>query len=646
MPTVNTPLSLQLTTPLGPDKLVATGLSGSEGISELFLFTVTASATADGLDAGAVTGKAVTLTLVDGAGLTRSINGIATRVAVCGKSWSIDLRPWTWLLGLASDNRIFQQKSAPDIVKAVFADAGFTDFQDKLTGSYAARDYCVQYQETNLAFVLRLFEDEGIWFSFSHEDGKHTLVMGDDCSAHAACANVSAVKFLELTSSRNWLENNRVEALSLEHNVVTGKYQSEDFNFETPTAELKANAAGSGPAYQIYDYPGWYQTKDAGDARAGKRLQIFEAMTKILSGRADVRHFTAGGKITISGHPDSALNGDWVLAEVRHDAAPGAYANSFTAFPADVVFRPARRTRKPRIAGSHTAIVTGKAGEEIWTDSYGRIKVQFPWDQLGKHDENTTCWIRVAQSWAGKSWGAWVLPRIGQEVVVTFLDGDPDRPLVTGCVYNGDNSLPYPLPDNQTRSTLKSNSSKGGAGYNEIRFEDKADAEEIFVHARKDLNIEVEKGNRTVTVMEGNDSLTISKGNRTTTITEGNETHEVQKGTRAITVKDAETHTNQADFTHEVKGNYTLKVSGDFLLQVSGKITVKSDGDALVQSGAAGTVKTGTSLTLQSGTDLTAKAGTGATLQGGTTVEVKGSASGTVDGGGMLTVKGGMVKIN
>jgi len=638
MPSTNTPLSLQISTPLGSDKLVATGLSGEEGLSSLFLFTVTASATADGLDPGAVSGKAVTLTLVDGAGLTRFINGIATRVAVCGKSWSIDLRPWPWLLGLASDNRIFQNKSVPDIVKAVFSDAGFSDYQDKLTGSYATRDYCVQYHETNLAFVLRLLEDEGIWYSFTHADGKHTLVLGDDPSAHAACANVSAVTALDLPAEKNWLENNRVEALVLEQAVVSGKYQSDDFNFETPATELKAQADGGATPYQIYDYPGGHQSKDAGESRASKRLQIFEAQAKSLSGRADVRHFTAGGKITLSGHPDSALNGDWVLASVRHDAAPGAYGNRFTAFPASVVFRPPRLTPRPRIAGSQTAIVTGKAGEEIWTDSYGRIKVQFPWDQLGKNDENTTCWIRVAQSWAGKSWGAWVLPRIGQEVVVTFLDGDPDRPLVTGCVYNGDHSLPYALPDNQTRSTLKSNSSKGGAGYNEIRFEDKADSEEIFVHARKDLTIEVEKGNRAVTVMEGHDSLTISKGNRATTITEGNETHAVQKGTRSLSVKDNETHTNQADFSHEVKGNYTLKVSGDFLLQVSGKITLKSDGDALVQSGAAGTVKTGTGLTLQ--------AGTAASLQGGTTVEVKGSASGTVDGGGMLTVKGGMVKIN
>lgn len=646
MVTTNDTQSLQVTTPLGKDKLVASGFSGTEYISAPFHFTLTASATEDGLAPATVSGKSVTVTLIDGDGKKRLINGLATRVAVTGKSWSLDMRPWLWVLHLGSDNRIFQQKTVPEIIKAVFDGAGFTDYKDSLTGSYTARDYCVQFAESNYAFVHRLMEDEGIWYCFEHADGKHTLVLGDDASGHVACPNAATAKFLELPPEKNWLENNRVEALTLELAVATSKYQADDFNFETPSTELKAQASGTGSDQQIYEYPGGYDKKDAGDGRAAKRLAAFEAETKSVTAHSDIRHFVAGTKFTLTNHPDDALNADWVLATVSHQASPGSYANNFTAFPADVVFRPIPRTQRPRIAGSQTAIVTGKSGEEIWTDKYGRIKVQFHWDQLGKKDENTTCWIRVAQSWAGKSWGAWTLPRIGQEVVVSFLDGDPDRPLVTGCVYNGENSLPYALPDNQTRTTLKSNSSKQGEGYNEIRFEDKKDSEEIFVHARKDMNIEVEKGNRAVTIMEGNDSLTISKGNRTTTITEGNETHDVSKGTRAITVKDNETHTNSADFTHEVKGNFTLKVTGDLTIQATGKISMKSDADVTVEAGTTGTVKSGTSMTVQSGTDLTAKAGTGATLQGGTTVEVKGSASGTVDGGGMLTVKGGMVKIN
>lgn len=638
MPKTNANQSLQLTTPLGTDKLVATGLTGTEYLSAPFEFVLNAVATADGLDPAKVSGKSVTATLIDGDGKNRFINGLATRVAITGKQWSLDLRPWLWMLTLGSDNRIFQNKTVPEILKAVFDGAGFSDYSDKLTASYAAREYCVQYNETNFAFVHRLMEEEGIWYRFEHADGKHTLVLGDDASAHVACSEVSSAKFLELPAEKNWLENNRVESATIELSVVTGKYQTDDFNFESPSTELKTQVRGAGSDQQVYAYPGGYAKKDAGESFASKRLQALEAQTKILTAKSDVRHFAAGCKFALTGHPDTALNIDWVLTEVRHDAAPSQYANVFAAIPADVAFRPLPHTPKPHIAGSQTAIVTGKAGEEIWTDKYGRIKVQFHWDQLGKKDENTTCWIRVAQSWAGKSWGAWTLPRIGQEVVVSFLDGDPDRPLVTGCVYNGDNSLPYALPDSQTRTTLKSNSSKNGAGYNEIRFEDKTDAEEIFVHARKDLNIEAEKGNRAVTVMEGNDSLTVSKGNRATTISEGNETHAVSKGTREITVKGNETHTDEADYSHEVKGNYTLKVTGDLTIQVSGKIAIQSSADV--------TVKAGTSLTAQSGTGLAAKAGTSATLQGGTTVEVKGAASGTVDGGGMLTVKAGMVKIN
>lgn len=654
MPSTNDNQSLQLTTPLGKDKLIASSLDGGESISQPFHFTVIATAAEDGLDVSSVLGKTVTASLVDGDGKTRYINGLAARVVVQGRQWVIELRPWLWMLHLTSDNRIFQSKTAVEIIKAVFDGAGYSDYKDSTTATYAQREYCVQYGETSFDFVCRLMEDEGIWYSFEHADGKHTLVLADDSSAHTACPQVSAAKYLDLPPEKGWLENNRVEQVSVTQAVTVGKVQADDYNFTTPSTELKVNAAGSG-TFQIYDYPGGYDTKDAGSTMANKRLQSFEAVAKLMDGRSDVRHFTAGCKFTLSNHPDTSLNADWALLSVSHSARPNEYGNSYSAFPADTVFRPPRATPRPRIPGTQTALVVGKSGEEIWTDQYGRIKVQFHWDQLGTKDENSSCWIRVAQPWAGKSWGAWTLPRVGQEVVVSFLEGDPDRPLVTGTVYNGENSLPYALPDEQTKTTLKSNTSKGGAGYNEIRFEDKADSEEIFVHARKDMNIEVEKGNRAATIMEGDDSLTVSKGNRTTTIskgnltttvTEGNETHEVQKGTRAVTVKDNETHTNSADFTHEVKGNYTLKVTGDLSIQVSGKMTLKSDGDMIVQTGASGTVKSGTSLTVQSGTDLTAKAGTGATLQGGTTVEVKGSASGTVDGGGMLAVKGGMVQIN
>jgi type VI secretion system secreted protein VgrG len=256
-------------------------------------------------------------------------------------------------------------------------------------------------------------------------------------------------------------------------------------------------------------------------------------------------------------------------------------------------------------------MVVGKSGEEIWTDQYGRIAVQFHWDQIGQHNENSSCWIRVSQNWAGRSWGTIFLPRIGQEVVVSFLEGNPDYPLVTGCVYNAAYMVPYTLPDDQTKSTIKTNSSKGGSGFNELRFEDKAGSEEIFIQAQKDMNVTV-LNNQTATITN----------DRTVTVSKGNETHAVQTGTRTLTVKGNETHTNSGDYSLSVSGNYTLKVSGNLSIDVSGSIAVKS----------------GTSFDNNAGTEMTNKAGTTLTNQA--------SASQTVDGGGMLTLKGGLVKIN
>jgi type VI secretion system secreted protein VgrG len=261
------------------------------------------------------------------------------------------------------------------------------------------------------------------------------------------------------------------------------------------------------------------------------------------------------------------------------------------------------------IPGTQAAVVTGKSGEEIWTDQYGRVKVQFYWDQAGKHDETSSCWIRVSQPWAGKQWGGMFLPRIGQEVIVAFLDGNPDRPVIVGTLYNASQTAPYTLPDDQTKSTIKSSSSKGGSGFNEIRFEDKAGSEEVFIQAQKDM---------TVTVLN----------NQTTTVTK-DESLTVQ-GKRTITVTDKEAHTNQADYSSDVTGNFTLKVSGNLSIQASGSVSIKS----------------GTTFANEAGTSLSNKSGTDMTNDAGTTLSSKAAASQTVDGGGMLTLKGGLVKIN
>jgi type VI secretion system secreted protein VgrG len=506
-------------------------------------------------------------------------------------------------------------------------------------------------------------EQFGIWYYFEHVSGTHTMVLADDPSAIQAGPNAS-VPYLELPVDKDWIQDVRVQSAASELSVATGKFQSTDFNFTTPSTSLLSNAAGTTGTMQIYDYPGLYQAKGDGDSIAALRIQEFAAPTSQLNGTSSVRGFAAGTQFTLTGHPSSALNVAWALRAVSHEAERNLYRNSFTAFPASVTFRPPRLAIKPRIAGTQTAMVVGTSGQEIYTDQYGRIKVQFHWDQLGTNDQNSSCWIRVSQTWAGKSWGAFVLPRIGQEVVVSFLEGDPDQPLVTGCVYNGDFPVPYTLPDYQTRTTLKSNSSTGGGGSNELCFEDKAGSEEVYFHAQKDLveviensrsttintsddTLTIAKGNRSETISQGNDTLTISQGNRSVTISQGNDgltisqgnrTLEVTQGNESVTIGGTRTVSVTGNESLTAKANVTWDVSGDFTLKVSGNVTIQAGGTLTLKSGTSMTVQSGTSMSVQSGTDLT--------LQGGTQFTLKGAASGTVDGGGSLAVKGGMVQIN
>jgi type VI secretion system secreted protein VgrG len=646
-------LSLAVTTPLGKDVLILQELTGTESLSELFHFTlVMRSATGvQDLDLTKLVNQSLTVTLTGDQGAKRIINGLCTRVVQTATSYIAELRPWLWKLGLASDCRIFQTKTAVEIIKQVCTDLGYNDLKDSTTATYAQRDYCVQYDETSLNFVLRLMEDEGIFYSFSHEDGKHTLVLADDVSACADIAGTATVPYLLLPTGKQWLVADHITDCSLEQGVVSGNYQSDDYNFTTPSTELKATAAGTITGHTIYEYPGHYQIKDTGDSRAALRIAELQAPAKSLSGAGLVRAFTAGCKFTLKSHPRSDLNAAWVLHSVSHRAAAREYDNRFTALPAETVFRPRRRTPVPRIAGSQTATVVGKSGEEIYTDQYGRIKVQFHWDQLGKKDENSSCWVRVSQGWAGKNWGSFFLPRIGMEVLVSFLEGNPDQPIVTGCVYNGTNPVPYTLDADQTKSTIKTNSSKDGKGYNEIRFEDKTDSEELYIQAQKDMTVLV-NNQRTVTIDKADDTLTLNEGNRTITVTKGNETLSV-KGTRGVTVEGAETRTNKDAFSQTVTKDYTLKVDGDLSIEASGAITITAGKGLTVKSTQAMSLTSSAGLTAKATSDATVqgmnatlKADVGATVQGGATLSLKGSAQATLDGGGMTTIKGGLIKLN
>lgn len=607
-------LTLSVDTPLGDDAFLLKGLRGTEGLSQLFRYEFTLASEQAEIDFSQIVGQSVTASIALGDGETlRYVNGIVTHFTQHDSDprlwfYRAVVEPKFWLGTRKADCRIFQDQSVTDIIETVLGELGVTDYSLETAGAYAAREYCVQYNETSFDFLSRLMEAEGIFYFFRHEEGKHTLVLADDSDVHEDCPGAASV-FYRPDQSGVREDEDAIFQLAYTERVATDAFAARDYNFEQPTTDLTTTAEGgaSGSDMEVYEYPGGYAAKDAGDALADLRLQAFETPTKELSGRSTVKSFIAGYKFTLDWHERPSLNADYLIRELTISADADRYENRFTAQPATHPFRPARLARAPRIHGGQTALVVGKSGEEIWTDEFGRIKVQFPWDREGAQDENSSCFVRVAQGWAGKSWGSWFLPRIGMEVVVSFLEGDPDRPLVTGCVYNGDNRQTYTLPDDQTKSWIKTNSSKGGEGSNELRFEDKAGEEEVYLHAQKDWNSEVENA-RTTTIKEGDDTLTLEQGSRTLEVQTGDETHSIA-GSRTLSVDGAQDHTTGDGFTHKVTGDYTLKVSGDLTINATGTVTIKA-GDAMVlQAGADGTLKAGQNLTVQSGMDFTQKSG-------------------------------------
>jgi len=676
---------ISISTPLGADKLLIRSFRGEERISGLFHFFVEMQAEDNALDFSQIVGKSVTISIKVSDDTTRYINAIVGRFVQGATdarftTYFAELHPWFWLLTMSADCRIWQNKSVIDIVTGLFGELGFTDYKNSTTGTYTALEYCVQYNETTFEFISRLLETAGIFYFFSHEDGKHTLVLGDDSSAFADCAGAATVDYGIYGNSP---VQNSILSCTIEEMVIPGKYAVDDFGFETPSTDLMGSTdstvATNGSTRRIYEYPGGFAKKDDAESLAKLRLEAEEAPRKVLRGESLAAAFTAGGKTTMAKHYRDDANAAYVLSRVSHAAMQDSYSNSFEAFPSANTYRPRRKTRKPVIPGSQTAIVVGKSGEEIWTDKYGRVKVQFHWDQKGTNDENSSCWIRVAQGWAGKAWGAMFLPRIGAEVVVSFLDGDPDRPLITGSVYNAEQTIPYTLPTDQTKSTIKSNTSKGGAGFNEIRFEDKKDSEEIFIQAQKDYNVVInnnetrkvgfvkkDKGdvtvdiynNRTVTLDQGNDKLEIKTGNREMLVDTGNDTVTVA-GTRTVKVTKAETHTNEDAFTQDVTKDYTLTVKGNLVIDVTGTVTIKSKQDMTLQSSMGITAKATNDVMVQ-GMNVTNKASMDATVQGmnvnnkasmnlnneGTMVASKASGMHNVEASGILTVKGSLVKIN
>jgi type VI secretion system secreted protein VgrG len=627
-----------ITTPLS-DSLHVVAFSGTEALSDTFLWEVELSCANASVDFTQIVGQPVALTVTLPSGDSQFFHGVVTAFRQGGQdstgsvTYFARVEPWFALLRMNVQQQIFQNKTALDIIKAVFGALSLSDFKDSTTGTYTPREYCVQYGETTFDFLSRLMESEGIFYFFTHTATAHTLVLADDASAYTPVPGSATLQFAP--TERPWEQIDAVTSGHLEQRLVPVQVSADDFNFVTPTTDLYSTTSGTGggkysTALSIYQYPGIFQAQADGETATGLTLTSLEAEQQMFSGITASRAFHAGGKFTLAGHYRADANTEYVLRSVQHSyaAANNRYSCTFRAFPSANTFRPPQGTPPAIIRGVQTAIVVGKSGEEIWTDQYGRIKVKFHWDQSSAQDDTASCWIRVAQGWAGQQWGAFFLPRVGQEVIVQFLEGNPDRPIVTGCVYNGAQTVPYALPGEQTKTTIKSSSSKGNSGNNELRFEDKAGSEEVFLQAQKDLNITVLgdqtstiTNNRSTTVSQKDDTLTISQGNRTVAVSQGNETHTVG-GKRDLTVTGNETHTNQAKFTQTV--------TGDFALSISGNLTISVDG----------------SVSIQAGTTLTQKASTGMSLQSDGTMESKANATNSVQGQAMVEVKGGLVKIN
>jgi type VI secretion system secreted protein VgrG len=489
--------------------------------------------------------------------------------------------PALWKLRHVRRSRIFQRLSVPEIVSSVLGDGG-VEHRVSLNATYRTREYCVQYGESDLDFVSRLLEDEGIFYYFEHEPGRHTLVLAD---AVGACAPLPGDKVLPFREpSAMPAESEYVDAFSSSFEVCPAAVALRDFNYLSPAVDLGVRVQGEGDGHlELYEFPGGYEDGGTGKALAKVRLEEARVRARTAAGSSFSRRLSSGSVFDLADHPVDDLDGGYLVLAVRHrghqpevlphsavhDGKQERYRNDFECIRTDVPFRPERRTARPFIPGPQTAIVVGPPGEEIHCDEHGRVKVQFHWDREGGHDDRSSCWIRVSQAWAGPGWGALYLPRIGQEVVVEFLEGDPDRPIVTGAVYNGMNPPPLSLPADKTQSTLRSASSPGSDGSNELRFEDAAGQEEVYLHAQRDLSVAVEN-DRTESV-GGNDQLTVQKDRRREV--GGNQTLAVQKNDTSTVGGDQSLGVG-ASRTVTVGGSHTETVGADQSVTVGGVLNV------------------------------------------------------------------------
>lgn len=604
---------LKIVTPLGADVLRLVRFEGTEEISTLFRFDLELLSTDGEIDPRAIVGKRVSFGVeMPNEETMRWFDGFVRQFSYLGKDdrqhhYHAEVVPWLWFCTQTADCRIFQEMTLPEIVKKVLGEREFAKFEfNGISQKHPKWENCTQYRETDYAFIARLLEQEGLFYFFKHEQGQHTMVISDSRRSHYDCIE-NSVAFSALLSAPDPYD--QITRWEHRYQFKSGKYTFNDYNFKTPSSDVASTTTSivkfaNNSAYEVFDYPGDVETKDEADHDVKLRMEEQELSTDVVVGKSKCRSFTAGGKFKIAEHHNPKESGkSYVLTGVRHHANLGGeysggdgtsgevtYENDFTAIPDSVVYRPSRVTAKPFVRGLQTAVVVGDPGEEIHVDEFGRIRVHFHWDRYKKTEHDSSCWIRVMQPIAGEKWGFQFIPRVGQEVVVSFLEGDPDRPLVTGSVYHAEHMPPYDLPANKTQSGIKTRSTLSGtsSNFNEIRFEDKKGEEQLYMQAEKDKQVLV-KNNNAETI--GN-CETVSVG-----------------VDRSKSVGNNETSSIGVNRTETVGGDESITIGGNQSVQIGANKTHIVGANSVEQVGVAKTIVAGTNVVISAGVSITLQCG-------------------------------------
>lgn len=469
---------LTLQSDLGDDVLRPVRFEYESELNKPFRLEIEMRALQDDLGVDKVLGKALGLRIMSTDGSDRWLHGIVASMAYEGRGqagdpgdrhqarWRVVVRPWIWLLGRGQNSRIFQEMTAPEIVAEVFREAGFSDFEESLNGTYSERQYCVQYRESDLDFVQRLLREEGIRYWIRFEDGKNIVVLCDSKDGHTPVAGYETVAVRPRGDQETAVD--RLEFWHVSHSVHAAAVMLDEYDFTAPTSDMvgehKISREHENGEIEHYDYPGTYAAQGDGRTLAQVRAEQLQAGYEVCTGGGPARGLSAGASFMLEGHVRADLDREYMIVRCRLTGAAQAehsgsdapqFDCSLTAVPLEAAWRPPLPTRRPIVHGPQTAEVVGPSGKDIWTDEHGRVKVQFHWDRIGERDENSSCWVRVSQSWAGDGWGSMHLPHIGQEVICEFLEGNPDRPIITGRVFNGDHATFEGLPDSERKSGFR-----------------------------------------------------------------------------------------------------------------------------------------------------------------------------------------------